>query len=232
MKTKEEVTNQQIEGYIEKLVRTYGFHPPVNETALKIEFDHHLYAECVLEIMRKMGLPNKVKVTCYSDAKYPDPTSAARIQLSLPMPRFGSQKFNSMKVPVEIKESVKNNFHGFVTAITHELSHVVMHSTNHELQNSEIATDLCAVVFGFSSYMIKGKRIITNKKILTAHGVATQYLEIGYLSLEQLTYAAVYIEKLRQRPAQPIRQSTQEKKKSPDGLLSKIKRTLQSLLTK
>lgn len=194
---KEEVNNQTIEFYIQKLVAMYGVYPMVNETALRIQFDHGLYAECVLEIMRKMGLQNTVKVICYADYKYPCPISAARIMLPVPLPKIGTSQFKQLRISVEMRESVKKHFYTFISSIAHELSHIVMHGTNHELQDSEVATDLCMLVFGFSDFVIKGKTF-SQWTVL-----GNQNTEVGYLSRPQLDHAVYYLNQLRKDYLKP-----------------------------
>lgn len=188
---KEEINNRTIELYIDKLVASYGIYPIVKETALKIQFDHNLFSECVIEIMKKMGLSNKIRVTCYADYKYPCSTSAARISLPMPMPVFGSVKFNTFQMHIEIKDSIRKNFYAFVSSIAHELSHVIMFGTNHELRESEVATDLCMLVFGFSDFVRKGKNVTQ----WTVFG--NKNITLGYLSTSQLNHAVNYINHLR-----------------------------------
>ena len=188
---KEEIDNKTIELYIQKLVISYGLYPTVSDTALLIQFTYGLYAECIYEIMRKMGLSNKLKVICYADYKYPCSESVARILLPQTMPLLGSKGFNSLKIDVEIRESAKKHFYSFISSIAHELSHLVMYGTKHELCKSEIATDLCMLVFGFQNFVIKGKRMA----VWTLLG--NKNVTLGYLSTEQLQYAIGYIEQLK-----------------------------------
>lgn len=192
---KEEVNKKTIELYVQKLICSYGLYPTINETALKIQFEHGLYAECVLEIMRKMGLKNRIKVICYADYKYPCSKSAARIIMPQPIPLIGTEKFNSLRIDVEIRESIKKQFYSFVSSIAHELSHLVMYGTKHELHKSEIATDLCMLVFGFSNFVVKGKNMTT----WTIYG--DQSITLGYLSAEQLQHAISYVNQLQSNRA-------------------------------
>jgi hypothetical protein len=188
---KEEVNNKTIELYIQKIVASYGIYSTVNETALHIQFEHGLYAECVFEIMGKMGLKNKIKLTCYADYKYPCYKSVARIILPQSLPLIGTQRFNSLQIDVEMRESIKKQFYSFISSIAHELSHLVMYGTKHELHKSEIATDLCMLVFGFSDFVVKGKQMT----IWTVLG--NKNVTLGYLSTSQLHYAINYIQQLQ-----------------------------------
>lgn len=209
-----EISNQTLEVYIDKLIAMYGLFPIVDEKALRIQFEHGLYAECVLEIMRKMGIKNKLKVTCYADYKYPCNKSVARISLPQPLPLFGTQNFNSMRIHIEMKEGLKKQFYSFVAATSHELSHLLMHGTRHELYQSEVATDLCVLVFGFTDFVIKGKRMSSWSVF------GTEIKTLGYLSEEQMHYSISYIE--RKRAALKERPVEQPKKNEPTSLFKEF----------
>ena len=199
------VTKQIIENYIDQLVDWYGLHPNVSETALKIQFDHHLYAECVFSIMKIMKLNFKVKLRNYPDHLYPCKDSTARILLPSVFPRMGSIEHKNFRILVETKESIKNHFYRFVASVAHELAHVVLHSTSHPLYKSEVATDLCALVFGFHPFISKGRIIST-----TINGNIFQRVRAGYLDDEQFMHAVYYIEKIRNQPKSRVRPTPQE----------------------
>lgn len=182
------VTPQLIKDYINKISHSFGIYPDVRETALKIQFDCHLYAECVLEIVRKMGIQNKIRVRKYSEEKWHTPNATAVIGIPDPMPRFGTMEFKQMEIVIEIRDAIKNNFYPFIKTIAHELSHVIMFSTKHELCHSEVATDLCAMVFGFSDFFMKGHTIIT-----MINPLFQEVKRTGYLNESQIKIAAEYI---------------------------------------
>lgn len=202
---KEIVTKKTIEWYIDQLVAVYGLRPNLNETALKIQYDHHLYAECVHSMMQIMNLNFNVKLTCYADHLYPCSESAARIQLPNQFPIPGTVAHRMFRINVETKASTRDHFNRFIAAIAHELAHVVLHSTKHPLFKSEVATDLCVLVFGFHTFVSKGRLISTRIDANTVNHSRT-----GYLDNEQFMHAVYYIEKIRKQP-----KTTQARKESP-----------------
>ncbi len=187
----ENATRADIRFYLHVLHQSLGIREPISEKALKILFETNLFGECVLGIMRKMGLSNKVKVICYSNEKYPRPGSAAYIDLPVNMPLFGSKQFKEILIPVCIKKEITYNYDTFVITIAHELAHIVLHSTKSKLRMSEVATDLFVLLSGFQRNVIKGRKVITENE----HEIVTS--TYGYLTDDNFSYALSYIEKIR-----------------------------------
>jgi len=61
-------------------------------------------------------------------------------------------------------------------SISHELAHIVLHSLDHNLKKSEEATDITAMMLGFSKFFEIGHTVIREK----------HYKKNGYLSFEEL----------------------------------------------
>lgn len=182
-------TNEDIHDYINQLVKSYGLQEPIKHQALKVLFDNHLYAECVLDIMKKMGLNNKVKLVSYSYSKYPGANgSAAFVTIPSNAPPFYSSAFNNLKIEVSIRSDLKNRYETFIYVIAHELSHIVLRGMKHPLKDSEIATDLFVMVRGFSEIMEKGRISIDEN--------------YGYLNSLTFKSAKDYIEKLHKEKQQ------------------------------
>lgn len=194
---KEEITNQTIESYIDKLIASYGLYPPINEQGLKIQFEHKLYAECVLSVMQYFKLMNKVKVRCFADHLYPCKNSFARVHIPGVVPIYGTDQFRQIKIDVDMKESAKSHFYAFIRSLSHELAHIILHSTKHSLYKSEVATDLCILVFGFSDFVRKGSVYKLTKGENSYRGL------IGYLDEDQIRHATRYIESLRKTAPPP-----------------------------
>lgn len=171
------------------LTKSYGIKEHVTDQGLKIQFDHQLYAECVLEIMRKMGLNNTVKVTCYSDEKFPRKQAAAFVNLPTNnMPPLNSIAFQNLRIPICIKKSITNKYETFVYVVAHELSHIVLHGTNHSLKESEVATDLFVLISGFGWIMEEGIRVWKSDNY---------YKNYGYLKYHEFVYAKEYLAKIK-----------------------------------
>jgi hypothetical protein len=208
---KETISDETLITYIDKLIQSFGLYPNVSETALRIQFDHHLYPECVLEVMRKMGIENSIKLRKYSEEKWPHKNAAAMIHMPVPLPTFASQEFKKLLLLIEIRQNATEHFHAFIASITHELSHVVLYGTKHELHKSEIATDLCLMVFGFSTYYMKGREVETIDILL---GKVT--LKRGYLDDRQSQLAYEYLQKL-------LAERFRNKETKPRNLWGKIR---------
>jgi hypothetical protein len=194
---KEQINNKTLELYIDKLISSYGLYPTINEAGLRIQFEHNLYAECVLSVMRYFKLNNKVKVVCYADHLYPCKDSFAKVHLPCFVPIYGTDQFNRLKITVEMRETGKKHFYAFIRSLSHELAHIILHSTRHDLHQSEIATELCTLVFGFSDFMRKGSiyKIVKNGEL--------HRCTIGYLTEDQIRHSTQYIECLRKNAAPP-----------------------------
>jgi hypothetical protein len=82
-------------------------------------------------------------------------------------------------------------FPTLVSAIAHEMAHVVLESTYHPLRENEKVVDLTAMLFGYSELYVKGVRIEErNGNTITTH-------HFGYLSLPEVQHAASLMKKLR-----------------------------------
>ena len=177
-----------IEHALTEFENKFGIKKPITDKGLFIQFSNHLYSECVLEIMQKMGLSNKVKVTCYADYKFPKSNCAAFVSLPINnMPLWGSKAFTNTVIPISIRKSLTEKYESFVYAVAHELSHIVLHSTKNSLKDSEIATDLFVMACGFDSIMENGRYFRDYKN-------TTKY---GYLDDEHFKFALAQLKKLR-----------------------------------
>ncbi len=182
-KVQDEEGKKEIVAIMDDLFNSFGIQNPVEHIGLKIQFNNHLYAECVLEIMKQMKLNNKVKLICYPYFKYPGkPESAAFVNIPSNAPPFYSKAFSNLKIEVSIRDDLRRNYETFIYTIGHELSHIVLNGMNHPLKDSEVATDLFVMMRGFSEIMEKGRKYNNQT--------------FGYLSTEQFKVAKEHIEKL------------------------------------
>jgi hypothetical protein len=98
-----------------------------------------------------------------------------------PLPPPNSIEFRSTLFTVFLRKSFlqANNFDAVVTAIAHELSHIVLFAVAHPLQECEVAVDLTAMLFGYRDfYFYSGEYL------------RTQDHWLGYLKPEEVRYAA------------------------------------------
>jgi len=189
---KNNLSLKDIETYLDILSMSFGLYPMVSETSLKIQFENQSYTDVVYEMLRRMGLAAvRIKIICYSDEKYPEKEAFARILIPRNLPRIGTETLKLFKITIEIRACLKSDFNKFITVIAHELSHLILNGTDHPLKDSEEATDLCSLLFGFGHFLKE-----TNDKVLFIGNMRFQE-HLGYLSNKQRDHAIAYIEKLR-----------------------------------
>jgi len=175
---------------LKQLINDFGIKEPVPDGGLKILFSNNLYAECTLEIMRKMGLTNTVKIICYPDEKFPKKDNSAAF-ITLPLSQVGPSAIlsSTKKIEIAIKKSITKKYETFVYVIAHELSHIILHGKYHKLKDSEEATDIYAIISGFAE-IIKDGIHVTNYR---DHNYATgetnsSYTTYGYINYSDFMY--------------------------------------------
>lgn len=185
------LTPKDIEKQIDSLYFFFGLYPLVDPNLLETNFKEKRYSEVVKTMMRIMGLSLRVKIICYSEEKFPEQDAFARIKIPINLPLIGTPYFSNLSIDLEIRACLKYDFDKFVAVIAHELSHIVLKGSNHELKDSEEATDLCAVIFGFGLFYQK-----INQSFIKI-GCMRFGQQLGYLSNDQREHADLYIERLR-----------------------------------
>jgi hypothetical protein len=121
---------------------------------------------------------------CIEDFDFTNPRSSACILVPERIPRYGTSELNDYKCLAVISEALVNeSFESFVYGIAHEISHIVLKSTRNLLHQSEVATDLTAMILGFREIMRTGRsvRIIKDN--------SSMIRKIGYLNDIQFEFA-------------------------------------------
>jgi|GEM_PF-1784003 len=125
-----------------------------------------------------------------------------------PMPLFGTRQFREYHFTIDAHKGALRHypFPMITFGLAHELCHLVLFATQHPLHKDELATDLAAMMLGFSEFEIAW----TNSKARSALWVLFQRLAVsngdptkppaGYLSYAQIEYAHARILKMRKRP--------------------------------
>jgi len=114
----------------------------------------------------------------------------AWIEFPASLPLYGSHALRQITITMYIRKSFLQHcsFEQLVAAIAHELSHLVLTATNHQLENSEEAVDLLAMMLGFRNYFREGYRPLTDY-------CADTVTKLGYLTVEEVNYAADLMER-------------------------------------
>ena len=100
----------------------------------------------------------KLKVTLGKVKDGGPEKAAAWIGYPNPIPMYGSSEFSEMSVTLFIRNKIIQNssFELLVSAIAHELCHIVLNSIGHPLKESEKATDLTAMILGYHDFFLQG----------------------------------------------------------------------------
>lgn len=103
------------------------------------------------------------------------------------LPWHRSERMEGYPIPIAVDPEAFGNPYVVLTQLSHEFSHVYLHSRRDPWHKSEHATDLCALMMGFSPFWAKGRRTSTPSHMLTQ----------GYLSDEEYAVASRTIRDLR-----------------------------------
>lgn len=171
---------QEILCLAEEIKKSFPNTCPINESFLRKLFEEKKYARLISEIKNHMGVQFKVSVKCFKKGKLTDQKGAAYIALPVPFPPRNSLAYNGLVLELFMNKNLLNSFYHFVMVVSHEFSHVVLYSLNHPLKHSEEATDITAIVLGFSKFYELGHTTITS------HYFYSNCQEIGYLSFEEV----------------------------------------------
>lgn len=178
--------NTTIERYIDLLVDAFGIPEEVQESSLKPYFDSRNFPKLAQYIRNTMKVFFHLNIKSYNESGYADETSLARILLPNNLHRVEKQFQVSYHIELHIKDTAVAHFPVFVQGISHEIAHLVLCASEHQLKHSEVATDLCTLVFGFGQIIQSGKQLMRK-----------QGRHVGYLTDKQFDHAMWYLKKLR-----------------------------------
>jgi hypothetical protein len=122
------------------------------------------------------------------------------IQWSGTAPRIGTKEFNNFRVVVNAQRAFINtaSFDWIVAGFAHELSHIVLCSMDHELQEVEKAVDLTSMILGFEVFFVNAKRSTSETTWQAGYSktsIKTEWL--GYLTIPEREFARSYLKKVR-----------------------------------
>jgi hypothetical protein len=172
-----------------------GSRASVSPIKLRELHDRHDYTGMVKLIRDGMGLDLRVRVALVNHG---GPNGApAWIKRPDPFPRNGTPEFKRTVVTVHLRKAflLKYKFEHVVMAIAHELSHVVLFRIGHPLEKVEEAVDLTAMLMGYSEFYFNGFELLRTERLGT----------LGYLTGDEIRYAAGVLGRPIERPARPMR---------------------------
>lgn len=180
--------NTTIERYIDLLVDAFGIPDEVPYQKLKGYFDAGNYPKCVQYIRNTMRVYFHLNVKSLDKETYNDSTSLARIMLPANLHRIEKQFQATYHINMEIRSTYAVHFSVFTQSVSHEVAHLVLAASDHQLKHSEVATDLCTLVFGFGKIVQESH-----------HTLARKGRRGGYLTYSQFQHAMWYLNKVRHR---------------------------------
>ncbi|MFC1637903.1 hypothetical protein ACFL2R_00620 [Patescibacteria group bacterium] len=171
------LTNREVSNIFSELVRSFGFRNLGKDDWDQMAdfYEKGDYSECAWFIMRLFGI--KAFVSIYAIEKWSRKKSKAYVRVNDTVPHFDSLEFEGEEFEIFVsKSSLELSLETFVYIIGHELAHIFLYAQNHELRESEIATDILLICFGFKK--VKGILSFGDKSV----GV------YGYLKVSQFYY--------------------------------------------
>ena len=174
-----------IDSYIAQLRSDFGpIKPPVDDDVLKAKFAEHDLFGTLGTMKRMLGIGARVFLGITDERDSDD--APAWVVMPAPFPRLGTRAYSEAIVRLYIRRAfvATASFEMIVAAFAHELSHVVLDSTENRLRRVEAAVDLTAMLLGFRDFYITG----CSHFFPTREGMME--CRVSYLSKEEIWYAA------------------------------------------
>jgi hypothetical protein len=173
---------QMIESHIGQLKGSFGFKKPIEDPRLRDLYRGKDYLGMAGVMMSIFNIDLKLKLGLVNSG---GPNAPAWVNKPKRFPYLFSPQYRNTEVTVYLRKSflAEVNFESTVLALAHEFSHIVLDSVNHPLKKHEEAVDLTAMLLGFRDIYVTGS-------VIRKNDVEHQF---GYLSLEEVKYAASYM---------------------------------------
>lgn len=175
---------QLLESHIRALRASFGtIKMPVDDELLESLYRAKNYTGMVGFVRTALNLDLRVRVGLWNgNVPQQVKDAPAWVEHPKPLPLFGTREFRAMLITVNLRKSFLNeaSFEQVVSAIAHELSHIMLDALSHTLRNEEEAVDLAAMFLGFRDFYVTGND-------------ASGTIQYGYLSREEVRYAAHYM---------------------------------------
>lgn len=212
------LTIEELKEIIDNLYRTIGVrmdlnlskHPKISDA---FEVNYASFLDDCKVITDHLELPINVLLSYSSSFKTTGmvrneggATSGIGAQIHIPadLPWYKTDAMKNFPIKVTIPPEAFELGHFYLmTQLSHEFSHIYLHSRRDPQKESEWATDLCALMMGFTPLWQKGRTRRTNNFIHTQ----------GYLSYGEFDFAVSYIAKFRSPFAQLRKDISESKQK-------------------
>ena len=189
-----------IREYLDELIKSFAPCPPVHPRPLKTLYDRKDYPAMLGWIKNSMDLNLRVGLRIVDR---PETSPPMWIELPEPMPAFGTAEFNETRVIVNARRDILETgpFAFVVAGFAHELSHVVLFSIGHRLQNDEKAVDLTAMILGY-------QYDICDAEFTETKGELSEKWRLGYLTSTEARAARRYLGKIEHAQKSKVGSST------------------------
>lgn len=176
---------RELEGMIDYLVDFYKLDLLPRGTAQRIWFDTGLHKEIIRDYLMFYRIPANIRLIKEKTKDDKNPHLYGYIKLPLVCPYFASAEFKNRRFEISIDPTAYGDYEMFICVLIHELSHLILYSTNNKYSKSEVATDLLVLLYGIEKEFL----------VYRGHEVTPP----GYISREQAIFAAEYVEWLRKK---------------------------------
>ena len=194
------ISNNEIRLIIDQLYDTVGVRPEYVIRDIPFTITKDKFALVASSLLEHMGLPITL-VPDYTSAYESTGLTragsqqgvAAQVIIPGDLPLISSSRMRGFPITVRLRLGNDSAF-TLLTMLTHELSHVLLHSWAIPLKESEHATDLCALMMGFGRIWDAGRKRTTSEQI--GDRVLRTTTTHGYLSDNNYEFARSYIAEL------------------------------------
>ena len=179
-----------IREYLDELIKSFALCPPIHPSVLKTLYARKDYPAMLGWIKDSMRLDLQVELKIVDDR--PKTSPPMWIELPERMPTVGTAAFKQTSVTVNARRDILKTkpFSWVVAGFAHELSHVVLFSIGHRLQNDEKAVDLTAMILGY-------QYDICDAEFTETKGELSEKWRLGYLTSTEALAASRHIAKIR-----------------------------------
>lgn len=152
----------------------------------------------------------------------------AQIQVPRDLPWYKTDLMKGYPIKVTIPSEALAHGHFFLmTQLSHEFSHIYLHSRRDPQKESEWATDLCALMMGFAPLWSRGRKLRWTESI--SNSIVTHTQTQGYLSEDEYAYAVTYIDQLR-KPFEQLRNNISTSKQKIQSHCDEIFKYLEDIV--
>ncbi|MBP3823198.1 MAG: hypothetical protein J6I36_07250 [Bacteroidaceae bacterium] len=235
------LTTEQVKEIIDNLYHTIGVRMNVNlskhpNLSSSLGVNQSSFQDDCKMITNHMELPIQIRPSFTSSFKTKglvhnegNSMSGIGAQIHIPsnLPYYKTAAMEDFPISVTVPpEAFAQGHYYLLTQLSHEFSHIYLHSRRDPQKDSEWATDLCALMMGFTPLWLQGRKHTEkqeNSKQITVY-TRTQ----GYLSDDEFDFAVNYIDNLR-TPFEQLRNSLSLLKQQIQSVCNDVSRYLKDV---